>query len=220
MYYKNDTEETFLWAKLEAAPSLPQSFIEEAMAIALDEERAVPQTGELYKELSPTVWFREIKDLDGNTVRGRPNIKFKLSELFDSWVSDNITKHHDGSYVNVAYQNKEGDGTIAPIHTDMSRDYVLIYLIEKSNPDQYTKFWRERGNPIERSRSTFLNNWDNCDLIGEACFDLHTWYLMKATVLHSIHNIRGNRRGRLAIQVKVDDPLSAGYFVNGITLTA
>jgi hypothetical protein len=214
MYYKDDTEEVFLFEELSNVPNLPQSLIDEAMAIALDENNAVPQTGELYKELSPSIWFREIKDLDGKIVRGRPNIKFKLSDQFDTWVSENVCKVHDGSYVNVAYQNKEGDGTTAPIHTDMSRDFVLIYILEASNPDQYTKFWRERGMPIERSRSTFLNDWDNCEFLGEACFKPRTWYLMKATVLHSVHNIQGDRRGRLAVQVKVDDPLTPGFFIN------
>lgn len=212
MYYVNDTEKVFLFEELSFLPTLPKNLVDEAMEIALDEDRAIPQTGELYKELSPKIWFREIKDIDGNIVRGRPNIKFKLSDEFDTWVKENVCEYHDGSYVNVAYQNQEKNGTTAPIHTDMSRDYVLIYVLEMSNPDQYTKFWRERDKPIERPRSTFLNDWDNSDFLGEACFKLNTWYLMKTTVLHSVHNILGDRRGRLSIQVKVDDPLSPGYF--------
>jgi hypothetical protein len=216
MYYKNDTEEVFLFKELSFIPDVPKKFVNEAMDIALDENNAVPQTGELYKELSPKIWFREIKDLDGKVVKGRPNIKFKMSDEFDVWITKHVCEVHDGSYINVAYQNKEGDGATAPIHTDLSRDYVLIYILEMSNPDQYTKFWRERDMPIERNRGTFLNEWDNCEFLGEACFKPHTWYLMKATVLHSIHNIQGDRRGRLSIQVKVDNPFTPGFFINNI----
>ena len=214
MYYKNATEEVFLFEEFEFIPKLPQNLFDEAMDIALDEDNSTPTTGELNKELGKSIWFREIKDIDGTVVKGRPNIKFKLSSEFDQWISENVCESHDGSFVNVAYQNQEGNGTTAPIHTDMSRDYVLIYILEMSNPDQYTKFWRERNQPIVRNRSTFLNNWDNCDFLGEACFKLHTWYLMKTTVLHSVHNILGDRRGRLAIQVKVDDPFASKILYN------
>lgn len=205
-----------LTKKLDFLPKLPQKFFDEAMNIALDENSSVPSTGELYKELSPKIWFREIKDIDGKIVRGRPNIKFPLSEDFNNWVRENICATHDGSFVNVAYQNNEGNGTTAPIHTDMSRDWVLIYLLETSNPDQYTKFWKENDKDVERPRSTFLNDWDNCTEIGEVCYEVGNWYLMKTTVLHSIHNIKGDRRGRISIQIKVDDdPLATGYFVGG-----
>ncbi len=205
-----------LTKQLDFLPELPQDLFDEAMNIALDESSSVPSTGELYKELSPKIWFREIKDIDGKVVRGRPNIKFPLSDNFNKWVRDNICTTHDGSYVNVAYQNNEGNGTTAPVHTDMSRDWVLIYLLETSNPDQYTKFWKENDKDVERPRSTFLNDWDNCTEIGEVCYEVGNWYLMKTTVLHSIHNIKGDRRGRISIQIKVDgDPLAAGYFVGG-----
>lgn len=210
MQYDNIT----LTKELDFLPKLPQNLVDEAMKIALDETRAIPQTGELYKELSPKIWFREIKDLDGKIVRGRPNIKFPLSKEFNQWVRENICATHDGSFVNVAYQNKEGDGTTAPIHTDMSRDWVLLYLLEKSNPDQYTMFWKQNNHPIIRSRSTFLNDWDDCEKIGEVCYETEKWYLMNTLVLHSIHNIQGDRRGRLAIQIKVDgDPLVSGFFI-------
>ena len=200
--------------KLEFLPKLPKNLVEQAMSIALDESKAIPSTGELYKELSPKIWFREIKDIDGKIYKGRPNIKFPLNNEFNDWVRANICAHHDGCVVNVVYQNAEGNGTTAPIHTDMSRDWVLIYLLESSNPDQYTKFWKENDKPVERPRSTFLNNWDNCVEIGEVCFEVGSWYLMKTTVLHSIHNIKGNRRGRISIQVKVDNnPLVSGYFI-------
>jgi hypothetical protein len=208
-----NTSDTFLWKELKDIPAIPQHLYDEAMDIALNEEQAIPQTGELYKELSPKIWFREIKDIDGRTVRGRPNIKFPLSAEFNEWIKENVCETHDGSFVNVAYQNKEGDGTTAPIHTDMSRDWVLIYLLEKSNEDQYTMFWKQNDKPTIRDRSTFLNDWDDCEKIGEVCFDTGKWYLMNARVLHSIHNILGDRRGRLAIQVKVDgDPLVEGFF--------
>lgn len=211
--YNDNGTEIVLVKKLDFLPKLPESLVAEAMGLALDEQNAVPATGELYKELSPNIWFREIKDLDGSIVKGRPNIKFPLSEQFNDWVRTNISQFHDGSFVNVTYQNKEGNGTTNPIHTDMSRDWVLLYLLEKSNDDQYTKFWQENGHSVIRPRSTFLNDWDNCTQIGEVCYDLGVWYLMRTTVLHSIHNIKGDRRGRISIQVKVDDPLSENYFV-------
>lgn len=213
IYYKDGENTITLVRKLDFLPKLPQNLIDEAMKLALDEQNAVPSKGELYKELSQNTWFRQIKDLDGSIVKGRPNIKFPLNDEFNEWVRNNVCKTHDGAFVNVTYQNEEGNGTTNPIHTDMSRDWVLVYLLEKSNDDQYTKFWKENGHSAERPRSTFLNDWDNCTEIGEVCYEVGTWYLMKTTVLHSIHNIKGDRRGRISIQVKVDDPLVPGYFI-------
>lgn len=213
MFYTTETESVFLFEELSESPQIPDNFVQEAMSVVLDEQSATPQTGELNKELGSSIWFREIKDIDGRIVKGRPNIKFKLSGEFDQWVRENVCRTHDGSYVNIAYQNYENDGTTAPIHTDMSRDYVLIYLLKTSNPDQHTKFWKEKNKSVIRDRSTFLNSWDNCEQVGEACFEVNKWYIMNANVLHSIHNIKGDRMGRIGIQVKVDDPYHDDCFV-------
>ena len=85
-----NTSDTFLWKELKGIPAIPQHLYDEAMDIALNEEQAIPQTGELYKELSPKIWFREIKDIDGRTVRGRPNIKLPLSAEFNEWIKENV----------------------------------------------------------------------------------------------------------------------------------
>lgn len=197
-------------------PHPPKSLVDEIMEVALDEDKSVPEAGRLYDELGTKIWFREIKDIDDTYGKGRPNIRFDLNQAADDWVRENICKTHDGAFVNVVYQTDEGGATTAPIHTDMSRDWVLIYLLETSNPDQSTKFWREKGQPIVRDRSIFLNHWDDCEKIGEVSFELHKWYFMNARVLHSIHNIIGDRRGRIAIQVKIDDPLTPDRFYNKV----
>lgn len=204
-------QEILLYGEIDL-PHPPESLVAEIMAVALDEVNSVPEAGRLYDKLGTNIWFREIKDTDNNYGKGRPNIRFDLNQAADDWVRENICKTHGGAFVNVVYQTTEGGATIAPIHTDMSRDWVLIYLLETSNPNQSTKFWKERGQPTVRDRSIFLNTWDDCDMIGEVCFELNKWYCMNARVLHSIHNIIGDRRGRIAIQVKIDDPLTPGRF--------
>jgi hypothetical protein len=211
----NYYQDTFLWKSLDFLPKIPNDFTQEAITILLDENKAIPSVGELTKELSPKTWFREMTDLDGTVVKGRPNIRFPVSQSFTDWCTDNITSNHAGCFANLTYQNQENNGTTTPPHTDASRDFTLIYLLEKSNAYQPTKFWKQAHQPVFRDRSVFLNNLNDCTLIGEACFEVNKWYLMNARVLHSIHNIDGSRSGRLSVQINVSgNPLSKNFFHN------
>lgn len=207
-------ENNYIFGHLDFLPSIPQHFIDEAIKVAYNEEASVPETGELREVLAPKIWFREVKDLDGKLVKGRPNIRFNLSKEFNDWVSENICASNNGVFVNINFQNKEQDGTTTPLHTDVSRDYLLIYLIKTSNPDQYTRFWQENGHPVVRERSVFLNDFSDSKMIAEGCYETGKWYLMRSAVLHSQHNIQGHDRdARLGIHVNIKgDPLSPGFF--------
>lgn len=185
-------------------PHPPAHLVSHAMQVALDEQQSLPDFGHLYQSLGKTqVWFREIKDLDGTIVNGRPNIRFELNEEFNQWIKNNICSDHQGARVNIVYQTAQGGAKTVPIHTDLNRDWVLIYLLETSNTDQVTKFWREKDQPLIRGRKVFPTNWDNCELVDEVCLEVGQWYLLNTTVLHSIHNVTGDRRGRVSIHVDV-----------------
>lgn len=202
----------FLYSELSKLPKIPDKFVEFAKQIAYDPSNN-PDVGDMSKELKPTAWFRDIIDLDGRNVKGRPNIRFHISQEFDDWLTKNITTNHLGGFSNVTFQNPENNGRTVPVHTDNIREYTLIYLIQQSNPDQVTRFWVEEGYPIVRGNAVFPTDWNNKTLLAEVCFKLNTWYLMKTDILHSVHNIIGGHTARLSIQVNLSgDPKSEKYW--------
>jgi hypothetical protein len=214
MIYDDNDNKFFVFKELDFLPKLPSHICDTAIIVANQKQYDISE-GMHNEDLGygKNVWFRRITDLDGSVKSGRPNIRYPLDEASNSWISENICKHQSGSYVNINYQNSNRDGTTTPLHTDLKRDYVLIYLIQSSNEDQYTKFWKENGKPLLRDRGVFPNNWDNCEEICEAKFEYNKWYLMRTNILHSIHNILGNSDARISIHVELkDNPISNEYW--------
>lgn len=87
-------------------------------------------------------------------------------------------------------------------HTDRSRDWVLIYLLQAGGPDHVTVFYRELGHPLIRPRHTAVNHYGSLTVLSRLQVPLRRWTLMNTRVLHSIENIS---QGRYAIQVSVQD---------------
>jgi hypothetical protein len=131
----------------------------------------------------------------------RNNVRVRIGSEIEQWVYDNISKE----FASVGVSTSLGQQSdLQSPHTDGTRSYVLIYLIDSSNPDQDTVFWHEPGESLHRKRLTVSYNLDNLQRIDSVRIPLQQWCFLDATVLHSIENIQGCR---IAIQVSFDcDP--------------
>jgi hypothetical protein len=69
----------------------------------------------------------------------------------------------------------------------------LIYLLEKGNEDQYTKFYQEPGQGVHRKRNVTIYDMDSLIELDSVCAPLHTWLYFNASILHSVENVLGNR---------------------------
>lgn len=109
----------------------------------------------------------------------------------------------DASAIRVNF-TQQGRSLSGP-HTDRSRDWVLIYLLQAGGPDHVTVFYREFGQPLIRPRHTAVNHYGSLTVLSRVQIPLRRWTVMNTRVLHSIENIS---LGRYAIQISIEEPES------------
>lgn len=197
-------QDWFYYKKLDL-PQVPQHIVDQALELAHDPERCVPEKSLKYtpeKNIVRTYWFRPI-DVFGDTHPSRSVIRFGVGNEFAEWVKENITDDFlDASLACSMSATPEFKDTVTGMHTDTTRSYLLMYIIEKSNDDQKTVWWQERGHPVVRENDLQIDHFNTVDPIEETVFEKHQWVIMNARILHSIHNMQGNR---FALHVSLTD---------------
>jgi hypothetical protein len=183
-------------------PPIPDRFIQEALAIAHDEQASD------VSHANDTAWLPKPNRtiyVDGKPTKSRRTPRWDLSADFSDWVRQNICE----DFIDAAVSISQGDpdATTTGVHTDGVRHYTMIYLIEKSNDGQKTMWWQEQGHPVQRTeRSYYLESWDTVTKLAEVEYPMFTWICMNVGILHSIHNIQGYR---IAIHVSLPyDPFT------------
>ena len=188
-------------------PKLPDEIINIAMSRAQEfaslpeEQRQARRVNPPHTPGQPTVKFVK----DGILRSGRSGPRMDFNDVLKEWVIKNVSSEY--SQVNLSVNLPPADGSvgdITPAHTDCTRSYVLIYLIDITNTDQQTVFYREQGQPIHRKRNTVVNDYTKLIELDRVVFPLFEWVMLDATVLHDIENIQGHR---IAVQIGFDiDP--------------
>jgi len=139
-----------------------------------------------------------------------PSIKvprYDVSDILKDWISTNITNQWRN--IGIATTIFDGTSNIHGAHADGTRRYSLMYLLEVSNPDQYTKFYQEQGYPLYREPYATPLDLDKLDVLETVIVQPRTWAYLNVRILHGVENIQGRRT---SIQVDLDqDPF--GVFV-------
>jgi len=148
---------------------------------------------------------------NGQEYSTRINPRFGLEEYMSDWVNSNISS--EWSHISIADSRPGprgiGDGSVHGPHSDLTRSYLLLYLLEVGSDNQQTVFFQEPGKNIRRKRNTTVQNVDQLIKIDSIQIPLQTWVYMDTTILHGIENVYGSR---IAIHIGFDcDPL--GVFV-------
>lgn len=144
--------------------------------------------------------FRKI-DYYGKEVSSRSVLRYKISKDFETWIKQNICSNFLDASI-APYHKINDNDDILGVHTDTTRDYLLFYLLEKSNDDQITAWWQERGFPIVRERNAFTNDFNSLDKLSEVMIEKERWIVINARILHSVHNILGYRN---AVQISINN---------------
>jgi hypothetical protein len=127
-------------------PPVPDQFIEQALARAETLDGSEQSQHHSGRGLD---YRREV--LRHNRVEiVRNNIRVAIGPEIESWVAENISRKALG----VGVASSIGDSDLQSPHTDGTRNFALIYVIELSNEDQDTVFWQEPGRSLHRRRLT------------------------------------------------------------------
>lgn len=86
-------------------------------------------------------------------------------------------------------------------HTDRSRDFVLIYLLQSGGHNHRTVFYQEPGQTVMRHKHIALTDYSLATPIYQIQLPLHRWVLLNTNVIHSIEDIA---EGRYSLQISLD----------------
>jgi hypothetical protein len=176
---------TICYKILDNLPPVPQRYIDIAFDVLNDGK------GDIQNYAIDRFQYQE-----GKPFSSRNNPRIGLEEYMSEWVSEHISQEWIHIGVAASTPNSTTGSNLDYIHgphTDATRGYVLIYLIESSNEDQHTIFWQEQGKSLHRKRHVVPESYDNLIKINSIQIPLHTWVIFDTSILHSIENIRGSR---------------------------
>jgi hypothetical protein len=185
---------------LDHLPKVPQEFVDLA---AKDDPNLL---GEAYSSSTfeygkDPIYTRKLTGTDGNPVTHVGSYRYRMPEPFVNWCQENITR--SGNEWGCSISNRE-EGALGP-HTDRSRDFALLYVVEPGGADVRTTFWQEHGHPLVRERFLWRDDYRVLDLVEAADFGVGRWVLINSLVLHSVDHLE---RHRITFQLSLEEDIS------------
>lgn len=170
---------TFFCQKLPTIPAPPRQFVDQALA---GDFQFQENQGAYKKTIT-----RELKNWKGMSYTAPRIMRGKFNDEFVQWVKDNISK--DFKDAGIAMFGGDDKHPSCGAHTDLTRDYVLIYNVDQGGPDAELTFWKEKGHPAIRERSAQGTTTENLEMLTSVRDLEGMWYLVDTRVLHSIENV-------------------------------
>jgi len=195
---------------LDHLPPLPDEYIHAALEraeiyrAASTEQRREMRTNLLHDPNRPVIPIHK----HGQEMYARALPRMDLTDVLKDWVDQNIstdyTQIHLSMNLDISPEPGKAKSDSLIAHTDQTRSYVLLYLIDVSNEDQDTVYYQEIGRPLHRKRNTIIEDYTRVQEVHRARYLTRRWVYMDATIIHDVENVKTNRT---AIQIAFDiDP--------------
>ena len=131
--------------------------------------------------------------VNGQKFQSAQGRRFRINEEFDSWVRHNIC--HDITDAGVCFTN---GSRYHGVHTDQTRDFVLIYLLDSGGEQAETVFFQEKGYPVWREKTApmtnvWINDYSTLIEIDRIRILERQWVLLNADILHGVEGLCGKR---------------------------
>jgi len=161
---------------------------DEAMLI---KNRCLNPVPESYKDR----WFI---GRDGTPQQSSGYPRNDLGEDFLQWIKQNIASEIIDA--GVSFTERPYRSTLGA-HTDRTRRYSLLYVLQPGGARVITKWYREPGHEIWRDGIVHINDHTNLELLTELEIPTRTWVCINARCIHSVEGIQTQRIG---INVSLD----------------
>lgn len=127
--------------------------------------------------------------------RSSNNKVIYLSKESHAWAQENVSKE----IVDIRVFSSTVGRVMTGPHTDMTRKYTLIYLLQSGGPNHKSVYYKEKdSNDIEYPGRYSVNHFDRLEQLCQIQAPMHTWILLNSHVLHSVENIED---GRISLQI-------------------
>ena len=184
----------FTYVILKNLPDVPEKFIGSAFDLAKFADTDVPKDN-----LSDSYKNRKLI-INGDIKPVTYQTRMDISMEFREWIHKNV--HPEGFDCGVSFTNGKL-GTHQGPHTDLTRDFTLLYLLDAGGPETETVFYEEIGQTIVRTqRQAVCNDFSKLRALERAKFPLHKWILLNAMCLHGVENIETIR---ISFQVSINN---------------
>lgn len=134
---------------------------------------------------------------NGATLTSAPSPFYTVSAELEQWIQDNICRDYNEVGIRYSYGGPESPSTV--VHTDETRNYVLMYNLD--NGGGYLSFWQEWGHGLVREGRHLINDYSKIIRIGRHETPNFKWYLIDARILHSVESLKSTR---INIQVSLN----------------
>lgn len=114
--------------------------------------------------------------------------KYSIPIKTKKWIYQNIVNNYFDIGVTFTQQGEEH----LP-HTDLYREYSLIYVLSQGGSNVITSFYSDGKQPLRKNNGTQPTNLDNLFEIDSAVIPLETWTLLNSRVIHGVKNLTGTR---------------------------
>ena len=146
---------------------------------------------------------------NGEIIPNAVCTRHEIDSTAEQWARDHISTE----FINIGYNLHGSPGGTAVPHTDRTRDWTLMWIVDTGGAQVSTVFWQEPNQPVERGPKYYAPTYDNLIELERHIFSVNQWILINAKVIHSIENLQTVRK---SIQLGFDKKSS---FVNTHTNT-
>lgn len=131
------------------------------------------------------------------------NVRHYFEHNFVDWIKNNITSEFQFGNSGIMFF----DEPQLP-HTDVTRDFVLLFNLEAGGTNSELCFWQEKGKSLYRERMLAVDRSPNLKLIDQIKGPFDCWYLVNTRVIHSVENVE---KLRLNLQISFDNEIPAEF---------
>lgn len=137
----------------------------------------------------------EVFTQNGQIKKSVAFVQFLLDQKIVDWIHENIVDENAHSNLRIARStiDPNGDEKHKVAHTDYSRDFILMYLLENGGPNHRTVFYQEKDKPLVRERHTVVYDYSTLNEIDSIQIPLKRWILLKTQIIHAVENIPNHR---------------------------
>ena len=143
--------------------------------------------------ITKNLHIQEIKINQDNQESGDGSKLFPRSRVTNEmvdWVTSNITS--DAISIDIAVTNMKSTSSQMHPHTDSTRVWTLMYILESGGPEHRTVFYKHRDPTlILQPRMNFT--YDEVIEVDSIQIPLRTWVIINAQEIHSVENIPDTR---------------------------
>ncbi len=153
-----------------------------------------------YNKFNFSGYANRILTKNGKQYPSTKTQRTSLSSNCQNWFKDNICSSWTECSFSITPSISESHGP----HTDVTRLWLLMYVIDSGGDNATNCFWRQKGHDLVRLGNDPITvcNYNELELVAETKFVPNQWALINTKVLHSVENIR---RPRISIHIGLND---------------